>query len=298
MIRFLLKNRRLKKENVDWNTYEAILKFREQAEKGAKRLGKLPEGIEVTSFHIEEMPVDWIKTTQGKEDKVILYFHGGGYVCGSCESHRGIVAKFVKVSSIPALLFGYRLAPENPYPAALDDSLKAYQWLIAQGTSPSDMVFIGDSGGGGLLLATLLALRDKGLPLPAGAVALSPVTDQTCSGESQRINQKKCLSPEGTGPAFGRHYAGTHDLKTPYISPLFGELQGLPPLLIYAGGDECLRDDSTRFAEKAKQAGADVTLRVGEGLFHCYPACAPLFPEATRAMEEISAFIKSKVEKP
>jgi acetyl esterase/lipase len=153
------------------------------------------------------------------------------------------------------------------------------------------MVFVGDSAGGGLCLASLLALKDQGEPLPAAAVAYSPVTDFLCTGKSYQTNLKKCLAPAGSAQAFGRHYAGGHDPGLPYISPLYGELEGLPPLLLYAGEYETLLDDAVRFAEKAQKAGVDITLRVGEGMFHCYPACAPLFPEATDAMEDICSFI-------
>lgn len=216
---------------------------------------------------------------------------------GSCKAHRSIVAKFVQGSKVGALLFEYRLAPENPFPAALDDSVTVYRWLLAQGISPSNIVFVGDSAGGGLCLANLLALRDQGVTLPAAAVAYSPVTDFTCSGESYRTKAKVCLAPEGTGPAFAKHYAGENDPGLPYISPLYGDLHGLPPMLIYVGEDETLLDDSTRFAAKAKDAGVDITLKVGEGMFHCYPACSPLFPEARQGMKEICAFIIKHVKK-
>jgi len=218
--------------------------------------------------------------------------HGGGYVSGSCSDHRIHVAKFVKGSGVGALLFEYSLAPEHPYPAAVDDSVEAYRWLLAQGISASQIVFAGDSAGGGLCLAVLLALRDRGFPLPAAAVALSPWTDLACTGESYRTNAKTCLSPEGTWTAFSKHYVGDHDPCLPWISPLYGDLHGLPPMLLYVGEDEILRDDSIRFTEKAKGAGVDVTLRVGQGMFHCFPVCASLFPEATLAMDEICAFIK------
>jgi monoterpene epsilon-lactone hydrolase len=229
----------------------------------------------------------------GKKDKVIFFVHGGGYVSGSCADHRIHVAKFVKGTGIGALLYEYRLAPEHPYPAALDDSVKAYSWLLAQGVSPTDIACTGDSAGGGLCLALLLALKDRGIPLPAAAVALSPWTDLTCSGESLIFNAKKCLAPEGTATAFSKHYVGPNDPRLPWISPLYGDLRGLPPLLIYVGSDETLLSDSTRFADRAKNSGVDVRLNIGEGLFHCYPVCAPLFPEATRAMEDICGFIKS-----
>lgn len=302
LFKLLLQNRhllrfQLKKEIIDWSQYESILRFRQEVEEGAGKFGKLPEGIEVSPVHIDSLYAEWILPAQTTKDKIILYFHGGGYVSGTCNAHRSITAKFVKGCQIGALLFEYRLAPEHPYPAALEDSLKTYRWLLDQGIAPSNIVFVGDSAGGGLCLATLLALRDQGTPLPAAAVAYSPVTDFKCTGESYRTKAKICLSPEGMAPALAKHYAGDEDPGLPYISPLYGDLQGLPPLLIYAGEDETLCDDSIRFAAKAKDADVDITLRIGEGMFHCYPAMAPLFPEATQAMNEICAFIRMHIGK-
>ncbi|MFZ5643718.1 MAG: alpha/beta hydrolase [Bacillota bacterium] len=291
LICFLLRSRqRLRRETIDWNTYEAVLRFRREVENGAGFFGKLPGGIEVSPVTIGGFTAEWILPSTVK-DRVMLYFHGGGYVSGTCRAHRPIVSKFVNGSGVGALLFEYRLAPEHRFPAALEDSVAAYRWLLAEGVSPSKIVFVGDSAGGGLCLATLLALRDQGMPLPAAAAAYSPVTDYKCTGESYRTNAKLCLAPEGTAQAFAKHYAGESDPGLPYISPLYGDLHGLPPILIHVGGHETLRDDSIRFAEKAKAAGVDVTLRVGEGLFHCYPACSPLFPEARQAMDEICTFI-------
>jgi acetyl esterase/lipase len=228
------------------------------------------------------------------DQPVIFYTHGGGYVSGSCSDHRGFVAKFVQGSGVGALLYEYRLAPEHPFPAALEDTLTAYRWLLSQSVSPSRIIIVGESAGGGLCLATLLALRDHGIPLPAAAVALSPWTDLRLTGESNRTRAKVSIDPVGMSMVCSQYYAGDEDPGLPYISPLYGDLHGLPPLLIYVGNDEMGRDDSTRFAEKAKAAGVDVTLRVGEGMVHCYPLFAPLFPEATQAMQEICAFIKGK----
>jgi len=283
---------RLRPERVDWSKPESIRHFRQQCEDGAKRFGKVPADLSIEPFTIDGIRAEWILPCGATKHRVILFVHGGGYVSGSCSDHRVHVAKFVKATGIPALLYEYRLAPEHAFPAALEDSVKAYQWLLDQGTAPSKVVFAGDSAGGGLCLALLLALRDRGFPLPAAAVALSPWTDLTCSGESYRSNATKCLSPEGTWTAFSQHYVADGDPQTPWISPLYGDLDGLPPLLIYVGGDEILLDDAVYFADKAKVAGVDVTLRIGEGLFHCYPVCAPLFPEATQALDEIGRFLK------
>jgi monoterpene epsilon-lactone hydrolase len=297
MFVFALKHRhvfgfRLKREAIDWNAKESILRFRTQCEEGAKRFGKLPAGIEVAPVTAGGLSAEWVLPAHASKDKVIFFVHGGGYVSGSCSDHRIHVSKLVKGTGIGALLFEYRLAPENPFPAALADSVEAYRWLLAEGVSSSHIVFAGDSAGGGLCLATLLALSDMRIPLPAAAVAISPWTDLKCTGESYRSNAKKCISPGGTWTAFSSHYVGDHDPALSRISPLYGDLHGLPPILIFVGGDEILLDDSICFAQKAKDAGVDITLRVGDGMFHCFPLCAPLFPEATRAMEEICSYIR------
>jgi monoterpene epsilon-lactone hydrolase len=286
---------RLRREAWDWNT--SIPGFRQECEEGSKRMAKMPDGIQVTPVHIDTLPAglsaEWILPTQAAKDKVIFYVHGGGYVSGSCSNHRAMVAKLVKGSGVKALLFEYRLAPEHPFPAALEDTLAAYGWLLDQGAAPGQVVMVGESAGGGLLLAALLALRDQGQPLPAAAVAMSPSTDLKLTGESHRTKAKVCLSPPGMSVVCSKYYVGDNDPGLPWISPLYGDLHGLPPLLIYVGEYETLLDDSIRFAAKAEAAGVEVTLRVGEGMVHCYPLMAPLFPEATQALEEICTFIQT-----
>lgn len=296
LIRFVLQHRhwlrfQLTKPKFDWNT--SIPGFREECERGARLIAKLPEGIEISPVSVDGFYAEWILPSQATKDKVILYTHGGGYVSGSCNDHRAIVAKLVKAIDVGALLFEYRLAPEHPFPAALEDSVAAYRWLLAQGISPSQIILVGESAGGGLCLATLIALRDKSIPLPAAAVAISPWTDLKCTGESYRTKAKVCLSPEGSWTVFSKYYVGDNDPCLPGISPLYADLHGLPPILIHVGEDEVLLSDSTRFAEKAKDAGVDVTLKVGEQMLHCFPLLAPLFPEARQAMDEICAFIKT-----
>jgi epsilon-lactone hydrolase len=294
----LLLNKRLHiglhKKGMDWNSFESIISFREQCEKGASR-AKVQEGIEIAPVLIEGIKAEWITPVNGTKDKVIFYTHGGGYVSGSCSDHRAVVAKFVKGSGIGALLFEYRLAPEHPYPAAVEDSVKVYSWLLKQSVLPSNIVIAGESAGGGLGLAVSLALRDRNIPLPAAVVAISPWTDLKCKGESYKRNAKACLSPLGTWDAFSKHYVGDNDPGIPLISPLYGDLHGLPATLIYAGGNEILCDDSIQFADKAEKAGVDVKLKIGKGMFHCYPVCSPLFPEARTAMNEICGFIKTHI---
>ena len=307
LIFFVLRNRHLlkfhlKKETWDWNT--SIPRFRQECEDGAKKAGKLPDGIAVNQVTIPGLPdglsAEWIRPSSSAvapaaDEPVIFYIHGGGYVSGSCADHRNVVAMIVKQSGIRALLFEYRLAPEHPFPAAMHDSLTAYRWLLAQGVSPSKIVIFGESAGGGLCLATLLTLKDEGMPLPAAGVALSPWTDLKLTGESYRTRAKVCLSPTGMSKVCSKYYYGEQDPANPWISPLYGDLHGLPPLLINVGNDETMRDDSIRFAEKAQAAGVNTILKVAEGMGHCYPLLAPLFPEATQAMHEICAFMQESL---
>lgn len=298
LLYFAMKNRhllhfRLKRDKWDMNT--SIPLFREKCEKLNSKISKLPEGVTVESFNIGGLPAEWIIPAGGTKARVILYAIGGGYVSGSCHDHRSIVAKLAKESGISILLYEHRLAPEHPYPAALEDSIAAYRWLLDQGVSPASIVIVGESAGGGLCLAALLALRDMKVPLPAGAVAMSPWTDLKLTGESYRTKAKVCLSPKGMAAVCTKLYVGDNDPGLPYISPLYGDLHGLPPILINVGEYDTLLDDSTRFAAKAKEAGVDITLRVGEGMIHCYPLLAPLFPEATQAMNEICDFINNRI---
>lgn len=290
MFKFQFKNR----PEITWDT--SIPDLRARTEKAGRMFGKLPENMRIEEAKIGEMYAEWMVPGGAARDKAILYFHGGGYVIGSPQGHRPHVAKVVQGSGIPALVIDYRLAPENPFPAALDDALAGYCWLLEQKIAPEHIVFMGDSAGGGLCLAALLAIRQQDLPLPGGAVALSPWTDLTCSGESLKSNEKvDPLTWRESWTIFSKYYVGEHDAADPLVSPLFGDLAGLPPLLLFVGNDELLRDDAVRYAEKAKAAGVDVTLRVGEGMFHCYPVCAPMFPEATEAMQELTRFIQQCV---
>lgn len=294
--RHLLKFR-LTKEPFD-PTPKGIKQLRKITEKGGKMFGKLPEEVEIVPFSIGMQYAEWMKIPSNPENKAMLYFHGGMYVTGSPQSHRQHVVKFVKGSGINALVFDYRLAPEHPFPAALDDALAAYTYLLNDGFVPSNIVFAGDSAGAGLCLATLLAIKEKGIGLPAAAAVLSPWTDLMLTGKSHRENVDKCLSPKGSAENASRFYAGENDKKNPFISPLYGNLKGLPPLYISAGGNEILLDDSVRFAQKARNEGVEVTLRVESGMCHCYPAFGNLFPESRLALEEICLHLQKHVNKP
>ncbi|MHC1777052.1 MAG: alpha/beta hydrolase [Lentimicrobium sp.] len=282
---------RLKKPPFD-SSMEGILKYRKKTEKAAGMFGKLPDDIVIKPLSLAKgQTAEWVTLSGNPASKAILWFHGGFYMIGSAQAHRQHVAKFVKGSGLNALVFDYRLAPEHPFPAALEDALSAYNFLTGSGFQPHDIVFAGDSAGGGLCLATLLALKEKGLPLPAAAAVLSPWTDLMLTGASHKTNLKRCFSPEGCAESASGYYAGGHDKTDPLISPFYGNLKGLPPLHISAGSHETLLDDSLRFAEKAREAGVEVTEIVGEGMCHCYPVFGNLFRESGEALDDICRFL-------
>lgn len=298
LINFLIRKNHLfqgkwKKEVFDSNT--SIADFRIRCEKGAEKFGKLPSTIQIKKDSLNGMKLEYLIPAHAPANKIILYMHGGGYVSGSCNDHRGFVAKFATYTGITNLLFEYRLAPEHPFPAALDDSLSVYKALLSSGYQPENIVFAGESAGGGLTLALLLAIKNKGLPYPKAAVAISPWTDLSCSGDAYKTKNKVSPAPLNSWHVFSKYYAGNETVTNPFISPLFGELEGLPPIFLNAGMDDELFDDAEKFYEKAKAAGVNITFRAGKGMLHCYPLMAPMFPEAIEAMNEIVAFIKRQL---
>jgi len=294
-VNFLLRNRHLlqgrkKKEVFDMNT--SILAFRELCEKGASRYAKIPEGITIKPQTIEGIASEWLVPENSNPEKLILYVHGGGYVSGSCSDHRGFVSKFAKNCGAITLIYEYRLAPEHPFPAAIDDSVIVYRSMLSSGYKPGNILIAGESAGGGLCLALLLAIKEQELPMPAAAVAISPWTDLSCSSDSYRTKNNRSLAPLNSWTVFSAHYRGNQPASLPLISPLFGDLKGLPPLFINSGSDDELFEDGEKFSKKAKAAGVDVTFREGTGQVHCYPLLATMFPEATEAMNEIVGFIR------
>ena len=298
---FVLNNRHLlrfqlrRRTGVDENT--SIEQLRRESERTDGLFGRLPAGFTIEPITIGNMNAERMTPPDARDDCEILYFHGGGYVLGNARSHRPIVAKFVRQTGIPTLTFDYRIAPEHPFPAAVDDAVAAYTWLLEHGGVPEKIAFIGDSAGGGLCLALLMAIKEHRLPMPAAVAAMSPWTDLANSGESFITNAKTdTLCWTGAQEIFSRHYLNGADPYNPLASPLYGDMDGLPPIRLYVGGTELLRDDATRFVQKAKEAGGDAEVTVGHGLFHCYPVCAPMFPEATEALHEICVFIGERLQ--
>lgn len=264
---------------------------RDKINRFAKRYGRRPKGVEIALIDIDGMPAEIITPEGTTPERTLLYLHGGGYILCSPDTHRPLVAALAKKSGSRALLIDYRLAPEHPFPAAIDDAMKAYRWLLAQGTDHKTITLAGDSAGGGLTMATLFSLRDAGDPMPAGAALLSPWTDLAMSGESHVTLQERdpMLSVEGAHIG-ARHYLGGASPTNPLASPLYGHFDGLPPLLIHVGGNEILLDDSLRLAERAKSAGVEVTLKVWPGMPHVFQA-ARFLPEARSSVNEIAAFL-------
>ena len=256
----------------------------------------LPPNVRVEHVDAGGVPAEWISGGTAEPQGVIVYLHGGGYCLCSVNTHRDHVARLARATGARALLIEYRLAPEHPFPAAVDDAVAAYRWLLRQGDAPHRIVIGGDSAGGGLTAATLLALRDAGDPLPAGAFLISPWLDLTHEGES--MTSKAAADPMVTRALLemmADAYATSQDLRQPLISPVFADLGGLPPMLVQVGTAEVLLDDSTRFAERAKAAGVDVTLEVWDEMIHVWHVYAEMLPEAQQAIDRIGEWVRARV---
>lgn len=261
---------------------------------GLAKLGLRPaRGATFTPVVANGVPAEWVSTPDVEEGRFILYIHGGAWVAGSVVTHRHLAVAISRASQAQVLLIDYRLAPENPFPAGLQDCLAAYRWLLEKGNSPAQLGIAGDSAGGNLALSLLLCLKESGDPLPAAAACLSPATVLTGRGEKPPSNPGLdiLLNPEA-GRKWVEDYLAGQDPSDPRVSPLLGELHGLPPILIQVGSDEMLLDDSMRFAEKARAAGVDIKLDVWPGMWHVWQAFTPFMPEARQAIVEIGEFFR------
>jgi monoterpene epsilon-lactone hydrolase len=254
----------------------------------------LPENVKISSIVIDGVPAEWQILPGVNEERVILYFHGGGMVLMSPKTHRALTIEIAKQAKMRVLSIDYRLSPEYSHPAPLEDCVKAYKWLLSQGIKAENIVIAGDSAGGNLTLTTLIQLRDEGIKLPAGAVALSPATDFTNESKTFYKNAKTdpVLADIGLFWWLTAFLAGA-DPTDPLISPLFADLKGLPPLLIQASTSEMLYDHSTRFIEKAKNAGVDATLQEWKDTIHVFQGFGLYdLPEAKEAINKIGKFIQ------
>ncbi len=269
----------------------SIQEQRTRLDEMARRGIRLPKGVTVRNVQAGTVHAEWIEPVCADTQKIILYLHGGGYCICSMDTHRGLASRLALAGRSIVLLIDYRLAPEFPFPAALEDSIAAYHWLIGQGFSPGNIVIGGDSAGGGLTLATVISLRTAGDPLPLSLFLLSPWTDLTFSGETFRtLTAVDPVLKLNRSPLVD-YYTGQHDPAEPLISPLFADLRGLPPTLIQVGANEILLSDSTRLEEKLKANGVEVSIEIWDGMWHVFQVFAPWVPEADLAIRKIGRFI-------
>jgi len=262
----------------------------------AERVFQTPADTRVEAVQAGTVPAEWLVPAGARTDAAVLYLHGGGYVIGSPKSHRHLAAAVAGAAGVSALLPDYALAPEHPFPAAVDDAIAAYVWLLRRGIPPGRIVVAGDSAGGGLTVAMLLALRDRGRPLPAAGVCISPWVDLTCSAASYSTCAARdpIVTRDGVSQ-MARAYLETTDAKNPMASPLHADLRGLPPLLIHVGSDEVLLDDSIQLAAHAKAGGVDATLEEWPEMIHVWHWFLPMLDEAQRAVAKIGDFVRARV---
>lgn len=291
---FILKSflRRVKRRSDVTNPQRARYGFEKLIAKWNKPL----QGFTYVSEDANGVPGEWIFPNDCDKSKVLLYFHGGGYFVGSYNTHRALVSQIAKNAGISALSINYRLAPEFPYPAAVEDCAKVYQWLLAKGFPANKICFGGDSAGGGCVVGTLTYLRDNNIQLPKCAIALSPWLDHTFSGHSFPTHDEldPMLLADGF-PMVRDYYIAGQDPKAPYASPIFHSLKNLPPVYVQVGEHELLLSDSTRFGEKGKEDGSDIRVEIYPNLFHVFNAFWKVLPKARTANKKLGEFLKQQL---
>jgi acetyl esterase/lipase len=263
--------------------------------------GLVPVADRVTVERVEiaGRPAEWLSPVTPVKGKALLYLHGGAYILGSCASHRHMVSYIARHVGIRALLPEYRLAPEHPFPAAVEDAAAVYRAMLEQGYEPRNIVVAGDSAGGGLTMAMLLALRDTGDPMPAAAFLLSPWLDLATTGDTMetRSEQDPWFHKDDIA-LVARYYCGGEELKNPLVSPVFAELHGMPSVHIQVGNDEVLLSDATRLADRIRESGGEVHVDVWDGMWHVFQAFLLLVPESREAMKILSRRMQDELSKP
>jgi acetyl esterase/lipase len=255
------------------------------------RLIRLPRGVEIKPASTPDAAADWIIPARSVSEAVILYLHGGGWTLPLHNLERRMLARICRATTVPALAVDYALAPERPFPAALDDCVGAYRWLLKKGTAPQNVLVVGTSAGANLALATLMSLRDAGDPLPAALILISPMIDLAGAGESFAIDKDPAVAA-GFALSMARHYIGNHDPRSPLLSPCYGDMRGLPPLLIHVGGDEIVLSDATHLRDLAGGGGVEVTLAIWPRMWHGWHIFVPYLPEAREAVDGIGTFVR------
>jgi len=291
VVSYLLRRMRKQRRNAGADLAPTV--FRNQLNKAAKRETKLPEDARVTEVKAGGVPAEWIERSSSRAHRVILYFHGGGYSAGSPKTHRLLISKLCEQAHARALVPDYRLAPEQPFPAAFDDAMACYRWLLASGIDPAGIVLAGDSAGGGLALAAAMGIRNEGLAQPGALVLLSPWADLAQSGRSvvAKADADPFLDIYDLA-TFSRSYLDGHIPTDWRASPLYGDFYDLPSILVHAGSNEVLLDDAVRISSLAEAAGVDVSVEVFDGLMHVFQA----FPisEADASIARLGSFIRSR----
>ncbi len=268
----------------------------EQMRSGMDAMGDMlpvPDGVSVTSVDAGGVPSDWVAAAGSDASRAVLYCHGGGYVIGSTLSHRGLLGRLSAATGARVLGINYRMAPESPFPAAVEDSVKAYRFLLDQGIDASRIAVAGDSAGAGLAAATLVALRDEGLPQPGCAVCISPWVDM--EGQGETMETRAAVDPMVQREALlemAKLYLAGADPRAPLAAPLHADLSGLAPILIQVGDAETLLDDSIRFEAALKQAGNDVTLEVWDEMIHVWHLFAPMLDKGQEGIDKMGEFIR------
>ncbi|MDX2044108.1 MAG: alpha/beta hydrolase [Acidobacteriota bacterium] len=254
----------------------------------------LPDGLHVEPVVTADFKGEWVKAVNARDDAVLLYFHGGAYVFCSPRSHRHLVAALSEATGFAAFALDYRLAPEHPFPAAIEDSVAAYRWLLEQGFASNRIAIAGDSAGGGLTIATMLKLREAGLPLPAAGVCLSPWVDLTMAGASYSDSAEAIATRDRLAGYVKLFLNDSADVRNPLVSPVFADLKGLPPLLIQVGAAEPFYDDSISLEATAKASGVETTLEIWPEMIHVWHYFYPMLTEGREAIARIGEFVKAQ----
>lgn len=256
---------------------------------------RVADDIDVETVTAADRGAEWLCAPQVDRSRAVLYLHGGGYVMGSLNTHRALCGAISRASNAAVLHLDYRLGPESPFPAAVEDAVAAYEWLLSAGFAPKTLAIAGDSAGGGLVIACLLALRERGIALPACAVSISPWSDLTCTNASyeSRADADPMVTLSGISQLAG-HYLGDQDPKHPLASPNFADLTSLPPILIHVGADEVLLDDALKLHDKAQAAGVNSTLEVWDDMIHVWHAFHPLLKAGREGVDRVGEYIREQ----
>jgi acetyl esterase/lipase len=283
---------RLRKAVIKWDMSVETLRT---TQAWSDRVIRPPRTIEIKPALTAGVTAEWVIPRGSTVHGVIFYVHGGGWTLGLHNLERRMLARVCRAAAVPALALHYRLAPEQPFPAALEDCVASYRWLAQRQTSPRSIVVVVTSAGGNLALATLMSLRNAGDRLPAAAVCISPVTDLACTGESFTMDNDPAVAA-AFARSMVRSYVGRDDVRLPLLSPYYGDWRGLPPLLIQVGGDEIVLSDAIRFRDAASRSGVATTLEIQPHMWHGWHLFAPYLPEARQALDGIVSFVREHLE--